>query len=252
MKTYIVIPQYIITEEIKQLAINTIKSFRDNAEVTIISVDDASPMNCDFLKELSDVYIKNDKNGGFSITCNTGFKWIFENEKDDCYIICANNDIRVNKRAIIALQEPFEKYDNVSITGIVSTKVDYYEGIPIEEFNWNSISEGGQLRDRIQDGGLWMSKKSILEKIGIFDEEFKQGYEDIDLFLRARDTFGMRIVMSGMGAYWHKQGATRFNLGFDGRYSDAHENHNLDYFCEKWKFNPHIRQIWQEKILFNI
>ena len=251
MKTYIVIPQYIITEEIKQLAINTIKSFRDNAEVTIISVDDASPMNCDFLKELSDVYIKNDKNGGFAKTCNVGFNWIFENEEEDCYIVCANNDIEINKKVIPELAIPFDEFENVAITGIVSTKVRYIDGLPLEDFNWGAVSEGGLLRDRMQDGGLWMSKKSILENIGIFDEGFFQGYEDIDIFLRARDTFGMKIVMSGRAAYWHKQGATRFNLGFDGRYSDAHENHNLDYFCEKWKFNPHIKQIWHEKILFN-
>lgn len=250
MKTIVVIPHYILNEEIKQLAINTIKSFRDNSDAVIVSVNDGSPMDCSFLKDISDVYIERWENGGFAETCNDGFRWILEHEQE-CYVVCANNDIEINKKTIQALKEPFDLFDNVAITGIISTKERDWEGKPLEEMNWGKISEGGMCKDRIQDGGLWMSKKSVLEKIGLFDEQFKRGgWEDIDIFLRARDTFGMRIVMNGRACYWHKQGATRWSDTIRNS-SKGIENENLAKFRIKWGFDPNSRNVWKERELLN-
>ena len=262
MKTYVVIPQFLVTDELVMLADNAIKSYRDSSDVFIISVDDAGEYDkakgADEIMAKSDLVITNKKNSGFGITCNNGFNWIFKNEKDDCYIICSNNDIEVNKKVVPELIKPFEMFDNVAITGIVSTKDKNYEGLPLDEFNWNSISKDGLLRDRMQDGGLWMSKKSILQKIGIFDPIFlRGGYEDVDLFLRARDTFKMDIVMSGLACYWHKQGATRWNTEKIGavnnfnQQSKSIESLNLEKFIEKWGYNPHAQPLWKETIIFN-
>src|SRR5690606_18782078 len=178
-------------------------------------------------------------------------RWIFDNVTEDCYIVCANNDIEIHSKVIPALKEPFENYDNVAFTGIVSSMVKEWQATPIEEQSWEQISEGGVLRDRMQDGGLWMSKKSVLEKIGTFDERFKAGgFEDWDIFLRARDTYGMKIVMSGKAVYWHKQGATRWSSEMLGKCRGADtENHRK--FTEKWGYDPYSRQVWYEKLLFN-
>lgn len=260
-RVYVVIPNYIVTEELKQLATDTINSFRQSyPEAIIVSVDDGSPMDCTFLKEMSDIYIKNKKNSGFGVTCNNGFKKIFKIEKEDCYIICANNDIRVNKRTIPALIEPFEMFDNVAITGIWSTTERRWEGgVELEDFNLGKISEGGLLGDRMQDGGLWMSKKSILKKIGIFDEQFlRGGFEDVDIFMRAKLTYGMKIVMSNRAIYWHKQGATRWNceknnyINNFGLESKSIEEDNFEKFKNKWGFNPRRYPMWNETLIFNI
>lgn len=265
MKIYVVIPQFLVNDDLVNLAENAIMSFRNNKnneDVFIISVDDTGEFQkanrADEVMKLSDLVIKNEKNSGFAITCNNGFRWIFENEKEDCYIICANNDIEINKKTIPALISPFDMFDNVAITGIISIMAKEWEGKPLEDMDWRKMIEGGLCRDRMQDGGLWCSKKSVLEKIGIFDEQFlRGGYEDIDLFLRARDKFGMRIIMNGRACYWHKQGATRWNsqkvgainnFGID---SKNIEIENLRKFIDKWGFNPHERQIWFEKELFN-
>jgi len=251
MKTYVVMPHYLVTDELVKLAENALKSFRCS-DAILISVDDGSPIGKEVLINNSDYYLRNEKNSGFAPTCNKGFRWIMEHEKDDCYIVCANNDIEVNKRVIPALIEPFEKYPDVAITGIISTREKQWEYKPLEDASWDMIASGGLLYDRMQDGGLWMSKKSVLEKIGIFDEQFiRGGYEDVDLFLRARDTYGMQIIMSGHAIYWHKQGATRWNCennGFINNFgfeSKSIENENLKRFINKWKFNPHSRQIWK-------
>lgn len=262
MQTYIVIPQFLVTEELVALAENAIKSYRESSNVFIISVDDAGEYskakNADEVMALSDIVLTNKKNSGFAPTCNKGFNWIFENEKEDCWIICSNNDIEINKRVIPALIEPFEMFENVAISGIFSTKEKTWEGKPLEEIDLGRISQDGLLGDRMQDGGLWCSKKSVLQKIGLFDEQFiRGGYEDVDIFLRARDTFGMKIVMSNRAVYWHKQGATRWNtekigaVNDFGRQSKQIENENLDKFIQKWGYNPHQHPIWRETMIFN-
>lgn len=253
-------PHFLINDELIELAQNAIKSFRNSSDVIIISVDDGGEFGNkeEILKPISDVYIKNEKNLGFAKTCNKGFNWIFENEKDDCYIVCANNDIEVYPGWQEAMIEPFNMFENVAVTGIIQFRVKVIDGIPIEKFKINQMTEGGQLRDWQQDGGLLMSRQSILQEVGIFDEQFiRGGYEDVDLFLRMRDIFGKRIVMSGRSAYWHKQGATRWNtekvgaINNFGVESKSIEVENLKKFIAKWGFNPHIKAIWHPKELWN-
>lgn len=256
-------PHFLVNEKLIELAKNAILSYREDTDCILVNVDDGGeyglPAGSKMLQENSDIYIKNEKNSGFAITCNNGFRKVMEIEPDDCYIICSNNDILVHRKAIEELKRPFETFDNVAITGIISTKELTWEGQELKYATpWQKITEGGLIQDRMQDGGLWMSKKSILEKVGLFDELFiRGGYEDVDLFLRMRDSFGMKIVMSGLSAYWHQQGATRWLSEAVGAVNDfGHEskqieNKNLEYFIQKWGFNPHTRQIWFDKELWN-
>ena len=259
MRTYIVIPHYIVTDQLKQLAINTIKSFRKTSKnAIIISVDDGSPMDCTFLKEISDIYLKNKENSGFGITCNNGFRYVKWAESNDCYIVCANNDIEVFKRWQQSLMEPFAMFNKVGITGLISNKMRNIDGVSIENYYKNKITEGGMLDGWMQSGGLWMSKKSVLDKIGLFDEQFiRGGYEDVDLFLRCRDKFGYKIIMSARSMFWHKEGATRWNceqnnyINNFGRESKSIEQENLQKFLDKWSINPHVDGIWQQKEILN-
>ena len=41
MKTKVIIPQFLVTDELVQLAEDCIKSYRENSDAYIISVDDA-------------------------------------------------------------------------------------------------------------------------------------------------------------------------------------------------------------------
>ena len=90
-----------------------------------------------------------------------------------------------------------------------------------------------------------MCKKSLLDKIGLFDENFIHGgYEDIDLFVRIKENGG-RLLMTPKVQYWHKEGATRFSEEACGagnseksRQATA-ETHNLAYFIKKHGYNPH-------------
>jgi GT2 family glycosyltransferase len=177
-KVYFVIPQFLVTEELVTLASEMIDSVRASCpDAFIISVDDCGEYQKAIGAEeallKSDLVLKNEKNSGFAITCNNGFRWIFENSGvDNCYIICANNDIIINRKTVPELIFPFENFDNVAISGIVSTKEKLWEGQPLEEMNWGEISEGGLIRDRMSDGGLWCSTKEILLNMAEYERKF--------------------------------------------------------------------------------
>ena len=255
--TYIIIPSYIVTEELQELATNTIKSFRESSkDIHIISVDDGSPMDCEFLSKLSDTYVSNKKNSGFGISCNNGFKEAFKTAKEDDFIVCANNDIEVYPGWQEAMQKPFKEYENVAVSGIRHTKVRELDGKELKDIKGTKITDGGLIGGCMQDGGLWMSTKRVLKKVSengnVFDEQFiRGGYEDVDLFLRMRDTFGMKIIMSEEACYWHKEGATRWNcenngyINNFGRESKSIEDENLEKFINKWKIDPHKQQLWR-------
>jgi GT2 family glycosyltransferase len=91
MKTAIIIPNYIATEELRNLATNAIKSMRATSDVFIICVNDGSPLNVSFLEELADHTIHLQENSGFAVASNTGLRYALEQGFD--YIGCANNDI---------------------------------------------------------------------------------------------------------------------------------------------------------------
>ncbi len=261
-KTFVVIPQFLVTEELVELAETCIRTWKESANVFIISVDDCGEYQkasgADEVLAKSDLVITQPQNSGFARACNAGIKKAMEMGDEKDYIIISNNDIEVNKRVLPELQRPFEEMENVAISGIFSTILKNWEGRPLEEVNLGQMAKDGQLGDRMQDGGLVCTTKGIMEKIGMYDERFiRGGYEDVDLFLRARDTFGMKIIMSNMAVYWHKQGATRWNtekigaVNDFGRESKTIESENLQKFIEKWGYNPHQRSIWKETMIFN-
>jgi len=254
MKLYICMPHYIITEHVAQLAKNAIASFKKTCDCTLISCDDCSPYkDVEFLKEMSDVYIRNEKNLGFAGNCNVGFNWIIENEKEDCYILCVNNDIEVYEGWFEELKRAMDMFQG-SMVGGLGYKSKMVAGMPIEMYRINPGSKftaryvgiKGRLEDWMMPGGMWMSTKNILVDISeerngkkeIFDTNFQHGgYEDVDLFLRFIRQ-GKRLIITPKVQYWHEEGATRFSEQEIGTQNIA-EKHNLEYFLKKNNFNPH-------------
>ena len=245
MKLYVIIPHYIITQHVADLAKRAIESFKETSDCIVLNCDDASPFDTSFLKEMPDVYIRNKENLGFAGNCNVGFKWIFENEPDDCYIVCANNDIEVYPRwfEYFKLAMELGKGNMVGGLGCRDRKVDgrdikEYETNPGSRFAGQYITEGGRLDDWLMPGGFWMTTKKDLQEVGLFDEGFIHGgYEDIDLFLRFKEA-KKRLIMTPKVIYWHEEGATRFSEQEKGRQAGA-EVGNRQYFIEKWNFKPH-------------
>lgn len=254
MKTYIVIPNYTMTAELEGLAFNAITSFKQTCDCIVVVVDDGSQYNTDRLEKIADIFLRNEQNSGFAKTCNKGFNWVIENEQEDCYIICANNDIIVYEGWHKAITDPFSMFDNVGITGLISNREKVIDGVPIEKYQIKKITDGGLLDGWMQSGGLWCTKKSLMQQFGMFDENFKRGgWEDVDLFFRIRDIFDMKIIMSGYSMFWHKEGATRWNDEIKKGYrleNKAVENDNLRYYISKWGKVPFNHQQFRQTELY--
>lgn len=250
MKTYCVIPQYIQDEKLYTLAKEMIESVRaTEPDITIISVDDASP-NKELgkkISEMADVALFNEENQGFARTCNKGFEWIMKNTDEDVYIVCANNDIVLYEGWLNGLTEPYDMFDNVGITGIIHSR----DKESAKTLRINKITNGGKIGDRMQNGGLWCMKKSVMQKVGMFDERFRRGgQEDIDLFIRIRDEYGMKIVMSGRACFWHAEGATRWAVEWKGE-NKAIEEENKKLFREKWGWTIDEKFPFREDVIWN-
>ncbi len=236
MKVYIVIPHYIISEQVAQFAKNAIKSFKDTADCIVVNCDDTSPFDSSFLKDISDVYIRNPKNLGFAGNCNVGFRYVLEHEKEDCFIVCANNDIEVYSHWLERFKEDLKFLDGDMIGGLgYQNKKDSenYETNPDSKFKCGYFSEGGRLEDWMFPGGFWLMKKSVIEDVGLLDENFKHGgVEDIDFFYRAK-LKGKRLVMTPRVPYWHFEGATRYSDLEKGTQAKADVG-NRAYFKKKY------------------
>lgn len=152
MKTYIVINHYLLNGEIVDLAIQAVKSFRDTHDCIIIGVDDCSPLGHTELEKLHDVWIRLDENKGFAGSANIGFQWILDNIKENCYIVYANNDIKVYDGWF----EEFTKYDFDMIGGIS------FKGRFEDQSNQSCISEGGRFDDWMFPGGMFLLTKNTL------------------------------------------------------------------------------------------
>lgn len=246
----IVIPNYILNQELLELTKNCINSFKKTtSDYELILVDDGSLIGSDYLKKEADIYIKHKKNKGFAPSVNDGWK-----KSKGEYIITANNDIEVFGDWF----NTFLKWYNftegmgykVGAIGGLGFRSRIVEGMPIEQFKgWKSGSIGGQFKDWMFPGGFYLLKREVLEKIGYLDENFIHGgYEDVDYFYRIQQA-GYSLLMVGEVIYWHKEGATRWTESQYSKFKGI-EAQNLDYFIKKWKFNPHqvmFSKIFQQK-----
>lgn len=241
----IIIPCYILNEELLGLTENCVKSFKNTAkDYELILVDDGSiVMGSQYLDREAHIYIRNLRNLGYAPSVNKG--WAKAKGK---YIVTSNNDIEVYEGWQKEFIKTLEKFQGDLIGGLgFRTKI--IEGMDISLYRKNPgsrahganyISEGGQLDDWMFPGGNFCMRREVLDKIGYFDENFIHGgYEDIDFFYRA-NLAGLKLLMTPKVAYWHKEGATRFSeAGGEKERQAGAENHNLEYFIKKWGFNPH-------------
>lgn len=230
---YVVMPHYILNEEIAQLAKNAIESFK-KYDCFVVSVDDKSPLKTDCLDK-SDLILYRETNGGFAKVMNTGIKKVMEIAAPEDWVVCANNDIEVSGDWVKEAEKCFDIY-----------KADLVGGLGFRSKNFppsqdNRVSEGGLFMDWLFPGGFFIVKKKFFDDVGIYDENYEHGgVEDIDLFYCAKQK-GKRLIMTPKIRYYHKEGATRYSETQKETQRVAITK-NEKYFKDKYGFDP-IRQL---------
>lgn len=81
-------------------------------------------------------------------------------------------------------------------------------------------------------GGACIIKRSVLDEVGLFDEDFFAYYEDTDMGFRAR-LAGYKVVLAPKAEVYHHVGATTSKMGHFARYQSLK---NTQYLF--WKNMP--------------
>lgn len=191
-----------------------LQNFKD---FEIILVDnDSSDGSADLVAgEYPDaILIRNPANRGFAEGTNQGIR-----EAKGEYILTLNNDTRLEHDFLETIVDPMEKDDK---TGICAAKMLFLDGrinsaglcISRSGAAWN---RGMFQEDRGQydhpeevfgaSAGAALYRRSMLDEIGLFDEDFFMYMEDVDLSFRAR-LAGWHCLYVPSAVVYHHHGGT--------------------------------------------
>lgn len=195
----IIIPSYISRKEHAELLHRCVRSLRDTTDADILIVDDGSP----FQKQSSVLYDyfgltyddveieKNEENSGFSKTVNVGLEECKQSGRD---AILVNAD----------MEFPYEDwFENIgkSESDIVGGLLFYKNGLVqhagiyfsrfTRVFDHRFRGAPPELEYLYEPcecpvtGALQYISNDVINVVGLYDEEFRLGFEDVDFMIRA-------------------------------------------------------------------
>jgi GT2 family glycosyltransferase/Flp pilus assembly protein TadD/2-polyprenyl-3-methyl-5-hydroxy-6-metoxy-1,4-benzoquinol methylase len=203
----------------------------------VIVVDNASTDgSAEFLASLSgDVrVIQNQENLGFAKACNQGAR-----VARGKYLVFLNNDTIPLKGWLKALVSEVEAYPEV---GIVGSKLLYEdgtiqhagvvlnraEGLPYhiyKGFSGDSPVVNQRREYQVVTAACLLIRRSLFMELGGFDEGFRNGFEDVDLCLKAGER-GSHVVYQPRSVLYHLESQT------PGR--KLHDDTNAKRLLERW------------------
>jgi len=172
------------------------------------------------------------KNKCFAGANNEGWKHLINKYADIEYLCTINDDTVPETNWLEELLIALDKYPKTALAApIMITKEDkdvekIYAGFEFGDYinplrpidnNLNSdkfVSAIG--------GFCFLGKKSVIEKIGFFDESYKNSCEDVDLCLKVIKE-GFRIVVVKESRVFHYGGATRYDKNTNTNIPWSHE-----------------------------
>lgn len=218
MKVSVVTPNYNGEKFLKTFFDSLDKDSEHIGEVIIVD-NGSSDGSKEFIENSSFNFpvnlIENSENLGFSPAVNQGIR-----SAEYEYVFSLNNDTEVKEGSIKALVDLASSSDDVFS---VQAKMLQYNNKDLiddvgDEYNllaWTKkvgenhhSSEFGEVRDIFSScAGAALYKKSILEKIGYFDDNFFAYMEDVDLAIRSR-IYGYRNLLCPDAVVYHIGSAT--------------------------------------------
>ncbi|MBL8039176.1 MAG: glycosyltransferase [Nitrospira sp.] len=203
----------------------------------VIVVDNHSTDGtAEFLSSLSgDVQIiRNQDNLGFAKACNQGAR-----AARGKYLVFLNNDTIPLKGWLRALVSEVEQSADVGIVGskllyqdgtiqhagVALSRIDglpyhIYKGVPGDSPTVNQRREY-----QVVTGACLLIRRGLFMDLGGFDEEFRNGFEDVDLCLKAGER-GYRVVYQPRSVLYHLESQT------PGR--KLHDDSNAKHLLERW------------------
>ncbi|OLB91164.1 MAG: hypothetical protein AUH25_03305 [Thaumarchaeota archaeon 13_1_40CM_38_12] len=213
----VIILNYNGEKYISQCVKSVLKSDYDNFELIIVD-NNSSDHSLDIVeREFSDnriKVIKSDKNLGFAGGNNFGAE-----HATGKYFILLNIDTIVDPQWLSELVSVMELDDTIGAAQSKLLSLDdktvFDSAGDYLDFFGNSFRRGGDWKekdngqyDNVHEifsarGAALITRKEIVEKIGLFDDDYFLDYEDIDFCWRVR-LFGLRIMFVPASQVYHK------------------------------------------------
>lgn len=190
--TLAIMPTFLRSKEDLILTENAIRSLRDTCDADLLVVDDYSPdlqlavRVEEICEEVGAEFDRRPQNDGFSRTVNVGLR---RARKTDRHALLVNADIefigngwfdhmRQNPAAVVGALLLYPnlliQHAGVYFSVIVREFDHIYRGAPM------TLAQAHEPRICPVTGALQLIKHETLKKIGIYDENFRMGYEDVD------------------------------------------------------------------------
>lgn len=215
-KVTVVIPNYNGKEYI-EVCLNSIKkqTFKD---YKVLIIDNASKDgSCEIIRDNYKEFelVVNKRNEGFCRAVNQGIKM-----SDTEYVLLLNNDTELHEQFLENMVKEIEKSDK--IFSVSSKMINYYDRSVMDDAGDGYTILGWQYQRGISQSvdnytknadifsscaGAALYRKSVFEKIGLFDEMHFAYMEDIDIGYRAR-IYGYRNVYCPGAKVYHIGSAT--------------------------------------------
>ncbi len=188
------------------------------------------------------IIIKNERNYGFAEGNNIGIRFAF-NDKNVKYVLLLNNDTEIEPNCASKLIEAAESNKSTGsfqpkMLSLTNPRLIDAVGISIDK-NGNAAQIGCRVKDmgqydQVEEifgscAGAVLYTRDMLDRIGLFDEDFFSYYEDVDLALRAR-LAGWKSIYVPTAVVYHKHSSS---LGEDSPLKRYFLERNLYYYIIK-------------------
>jgi GT2 family glycosyltransferase/glycosyltransferase involved in cell wall biosynthesis len=220
----------------------SLQAAQEEARFELIVVDDCSTDGTQetIARVRGIVYLRNDGNSGFIVSCNSGAK-----AARGKYLVFLNNDTLVKPGWLTALLDTFAEEPRA---GIVGSKLLYPDGrlqeaggiIWQDASGWNygkfddaQKPEYNFLRDvDYCSAAALMIPKALFESVGGFDSRYAPGYyEDADLAFKVRQA-DYKVLYQPLSQVIHYEGVTGGTDLSTG--AKRHQAINRSTFAETW------------------
>lgn len=184
-------------------------------------------------------YIRNDENLGFAKACNQGIE-----EKKGQHALLLNNDIVVTdgwlremlltlgseeKAGIVGSCLLYPESEYVQHCGVILGNGGNNNPSPYHPYMFCKLSEtpiATEVREmKAVTGACFLINNELIDEIGVLDEDYINGYEDIDYCLTAI-TNGWKVYYCGKSVLYHFESMSQFRHKYDVQ--------NWQRFIRKW------------------
>lgn len=251
MKPLAIIPTYLRTGLDLKMVDATVRSLRETVgdRCDVLIVDDGSPEHVARLRAVAGLHhadiVAKPENEGFARTVNVGLRRALTEDRD---AILVNADIEFGlTEDWLGLMQGQERSDGTGLASVVGALLVYpngliqhagiYFSLLSREFDHRFRFGPGDLPEAQVatmcpvTGALQFIRHECLEEVGIYDENFRLGWEDVDYNVRVWLSGRECVYQPGIRAIHHES-------FFRGRPDEKIERWTAEswaYFCGKYR-----------------